>query len=97
MLEPSDKAVFLECECHAPEHIIRVTVFDWDDVAPDFIIEIQAHNWKNFFKRCWSALKYIFGTELVWDDVYLTEKSVIRLQDAINHYNNLLDKDKKLV
>lgn len=92
MLEPTDKCIYLECECNSPDHIIRVTVFDWDDTAPDFVIDLQAHNWESFFKRCWSALKYIFGENLVWDDVFLTKDSVNRLQDAIDHYNKLLDK-----
>jgi|FreactcultuFSWF8_1027224.scaffolds.fasta_scaffold00144_65 hypothetical protein len=96
MLDPKDKIVYLECECSIPEHVVRVTVLNWDELPPDFIIDVQARNWRSFLNRCWIALKYIFGAELMWDDVLLSRESVNKLQEAINHYNKLLDNNKKV-
>jgi hypothetical protein len=95
-VEHKDLKVFLSCECSDPEHIVIVSVWDWDDSHPDFNISVQARNWKPFYKRVWAALKYIFGADLVWDDVLVDRKDIPKLQAAIDHYNNLLDKEKKL-
>jgi len=94
----NDLKVFLSCECSSAEHTIVVQVFNWGDnmpYKPDFIVNIQAVNYRSFFKRVWAALKYVFGADLVWDDVLVDRKDIPKLQAAIDHYNNLLDKEKK--
>jgi hypothetical protein len=94
-----DLKVFLSCECGSAEHTIVIQVFDWGNEMPynpDFIVNIQAVNYRSFFKRVWAALKYVFGSDLVWDDVLLDRKDIPKLQAAIDHYNNLLDNNKKL-
>ena len=94
----NDLKVFLSCECNDPEHTVIVSVFDWGDIMPykpDFYIDVQASTWKPFHKRVWAALKYIFGANLVWDNVIVDRKDIPKLQAAIDHYNNLLDKEKK--
>jgi hypothetical protein len=99
MNEDNDLKVFLSCECSSPEHTIVVQVFDWGDnmpYKPDFIVNVQASNYRSFYKRVWAALKYIFGSDLVWNDVIVDRKDIPKLQAAIDHYNNLLDKEKKL-
>jgi hypothetical protein len=93
-----DLKVFLSCECSSPEHTIVVQVFDWGDnlpYKPDFIVNVQASNYRSFYKRVWAALKYIFGADLIWNDVIVDRKDIPKLQAAIDHYNNLLDKEKK--
>jgi len=93
-----DLTVFLSCECHSPEHTIIVQVFDWGDnlpYKPDFIVNVQASNYRSFFRRVWAALKYVFGADLIWNDVIVDRKDIPKLQAAIDHYNNLLDKEKK--
>jgi len=94
-----DLKVFLSCECSSAEHTIVVQVFDWGNdmpYTPDFIVNIQAVNYRPFRKRVWAALKYIFGADLVWDDVIVDKKDIPKLQAAIDHYNKLLDNNKKV-
>ena len=93
-----DLKVFLSCECQSTEHTIIVQVFDWGDnlpYKPDFIVNVQASNYRSFFRRVWAALKYVFGADLIWNDVIVDRKDIPKLQAAIDHYNNLLDKEKK--
>ena len=101
MSEDADLKVFLSCECHCPEHTVIVSVFDWGNempYKPDFIIDIQASNFRPFWKRFIPALKYIFGAELTWNDVIIQKEDIPKLQAAINHYNKLLkNNDKKVV
>jgi hypothetical protein len=90
-----DLTVFLSCECNSPDHTIIIQVFDWGDnlpYKPDFIVNVQASNYQPFFKRVKAALKYIFGSELIWNDVIIDSKDIPKLQAAIDHYNSLLDK-----
>lgn len=94
--EENDLKVFLSCECNDPEHTAIVSVWDWDNGKPDFNISVQARNWRSFHQRIWAAVKYIFGADLVWDDVIVDRKSVNLLQEAIDHYNKILDKYNKL-
>jgi len=93
-----DFKVFLSCECSSPEHTIVVQVFDWGDnlpYKPDFIVNVQASNYRPFYRRVWAALKYIFGADLIWNDVIVDRKDIPKLQAAIDYYNNLLDKEVK--
>ena len=96
----NDLKVFLSCDCNDPEHTVIVNVWDWSDNnhnIADFNICVQARNWRPFHKRVWAALKYIFGADLVWDDVIVSKNDIPKLQAAIDHYNNLLDKTNKTI
>jgi hypothetical protein len=94
----NDLKVFLSSECHSPDHTIVVQVFDWGNempYKPDFIVNVQASNYRSFYRRVWAALKYVFGADLIWNDVIVDRKDIPKLQAAIDHYNNLLDKEVK--
>ena len=100
MNENNDLKVFLSCECNDPEHTVIVSVWDWSDdehLIADFNMSVQARNWKPLHKRVCAALKYIFGADLVWDDVLVTKDDIPKLQAAIDHYNKLLKNNKKKV
>jgi len=93
-----DLTVFLSCECHSPDHTIIIQVYDWGDnlpYKPDFIVNVQASNYRPFYKRVWAALKYIFGADLIWNDVILQKDDIPKLQAAIDHYNKLLENNNK--
>jgi hypothetical protein len=95
-----DLKVFLSCDCSSVEHTIVVQVFDWGSempYGPDFIVNIQAVNYRPFYKRVWAALKYIFGADLIWNDVILQKDDIPKLQAAIDHYNKLLKNNEKKV
>lgn len=93
-----DLKVFLSCECTSPEHTVIVSVFDWNHempYKPDFYIDVQVTQFRQFHKRVWAALKYIFGAELTWDNVIVQKEDIPKLQAAIDHYNKLLKNNKK--
>ena len=93
-----DRKEFLTCECHMPEHIIVISVSDNsynnEIYPPDLIFEMQARRWEPFWRRIWTALKYMFGAELVWDETIVTKDDIPKLENAIKHYKKLKSSGK---
>jgi hypothetical protein len=82
-----DNMIFyhLECFCNSPEHIVRF-VNDPDDHTNAFYIEIQLNDRYTFLKKCWVALKYIFGYKSKfghWDCVTVSHEECVNLKRFI--------------
>jgi len=95
-----DRTEFLRCECHCPEHIVVVSVYDnsldKETLPPDLCIETQANQWRPFYSRIWTAIKYIFGSKLEWDSTIVHKEDIPKLKAAIAHYEFLSQNyDKK--
>jgi len=58
---------YIECDCHSPDHVIRIVYYvdpdteKWDDEEQGMYIETQLDNHNGFFKRVVLAFKYVFG------------------------------------
>lgn len=70
------KSEYFECQCHSPEHTLRMTYCPYTDKGivvqshqfrspPELYAEMLLCSYKNIFERIWTAFKYIFriGTE----------------------------------
>jgi hypothetical protein len=78
---------YLECDCYDIEHLVCIDVTQWDeDWPPEFSLQTQARQWRPFHRRVWAALKYIFGSPLVWDGTALNKEKVDKLQLVINEF-----------
>lgn len=100
------KFEYIECECNSPNHMFRVisedpftdedNMYSWD---PEMHIEFQLYQHRNFFQRCWSALKYIFGCKQhygMWDTVELDKTAVIKLKNLCYlHLNKIKQWEKQ--
>ena len=99
MIFYEDRIEFLQCECHCPEHIVVVSVYDntldGELLPPDLCFETQANKWRPFYSRIWTAIKYIFGSKLEWDSTIVHKDDIPKIQAALNHYNFLLEKYNK--
>jgi len=89
----NNDTTYLECDCRNPEHIVRIALYHDDiDLPPEIHFDIQAHNWKPFHKRVWAAIKYVFGQDLVWDDVLLSRKDEVdKLKSVLDQYYERYD------
>ncbi len=72
---------YFECECESAEHTLRIISEDvWDqDFPPELYVELQLNQRANFFRRCWLALRYIFGYECKfghWDNISIRESDL---------------------
>lgn len=52
------QTIYYECQCGSPEHTLR---FVYDPDENDLYTEIHLSQYRNFFKRAWVVIKYIFG------------------------------------
>jgi hypothetical protein len=49
---------FFECYCYSPEHTLK---FSYDEIDKELYTEIFLCQYRNFIKRAWVAIKYVFG------------------------------------
>ena len=54
------ETIYFECQCESPEHTLR---FVYDPDYNELYTEVLLSQYRNIFKRIWTAIKYIFGYE----------------------------------
>ena len=84
----NEDTIYIGCECHSANHIVRVTMFEWDDrESPEFYLELQADRCLSFWERVQHAVRYVFGDEnLGWHDVIPNKADVDKLHDLTGRY-----------
>jgi hypothetical protein len=87
-LSDKSETIYIGCQCHCPEHIVRVSYFDWQEKdEPELYLELQADNHLTFWNRLKVATKYVFGgANLSWHDVIPTHSDVIKLKTVVDNY-----------
>lgn len=96
----------LLCQCSDPEHQL-IMFYDDDIEAPAVYVSIHLSPERNFFKRLWNGLKYIFRKKRSiygdFDEIILRPTDVDKLKkavdvlDSINHKTNVplfIDQEK---
>jgi hypothetical protein len=86
----SFKHVHLQCACHHPDHIVRVTL-DKSENPPELSITPQLNNHLPWYRRLVVAFKYLFNIKVRdshwgsyhYDNVLLTEEGVNALSNLI--------------
>lgn len=87
LVDKSD-TIYIGCECHCPEHIVRVSYLGCSkDQEPELYLELQADAHLDFWNRLKAAVKYVFGgANLSWHDVIPTHNDVIKLKTVVDNY-----------
>lgn len=83
-----EHSIIINCDCYYPEHGLRMTYFD-DDDDYGLIIEVHLTTYKNFFKRIWVALRYVFGYRCrygEWDEVIVQPESAQEIAQFLTKY-----------
>jgi hypothetical protein len=60
-----DGTEFYECDCGSDEHTLRF-ILDLDkretkNPDPMIYTNVYLNNWEHWYKRVWTAIKYVFG------------------------------------
>ena len=96
----SDKKLYLECECHSPDHLTTYSFYDWGpNEMPELLLMVQASEYRSWYHRVKSAIKYIFkGHGIEWHDVMIryedSEKLIQMLQEYKLSYEKWLESEK---
>jgi len=87
MTTDHDMSEIFQCDCHANEHMIKVDMFVWSDMMPEFCMSVTADAYLPWYRRIWVAIKYMFGyPTLAWHDVMLSPANVDKLYNIIVAY-----------
>lgn len=86
----NSETIYLGCECHSPEHIVRVSYYEWADKdPPEIYMTLQADQHFNFWDRVQLAAKFIFGSAaLEWHDVIPNQNDISKLKVLIDNYHD---------
>lgn len=89
-LADKSETIYLGCECHTPEHIVRVSYFDWGEKdMPELYFELQADRHLGFWQRVKMAWAFVFGrSNLEWHDVIPVHTDVENLRRVLDNYAN---------
>lgn len=84
----SEDTIYIGCECHSPDHIVRASFYDWEGKdPPDFYLELQANRCLDFWDRVKHAVRYVFGGQnLGWHDVIPNKMDIVKLHDLTDRY-----------
>ena len=84
----SEDTIYIGCECHSPDHIVRVSLFDWEgNDPPEFYLELQADRCLGLWDRLKHAVRYVFGSEnLGWHDVIPNREDIVKLHELSERY-----------
>lgn len=88
---------YFHCDCYSLDHVVRISY--WEDkvdkkqsitgkeiITPEISVEIMSTWWEQWYKRVWTAIKYVFRRDQwYYAGVSLSNKAdVIRLRDMLN-------------
>lgn len=85
----------LLCQCGDPAHQL-IIYYDNDPESPAVYVSVHLSPERNFFKRLWRGIKYIFFNQRSiygdFDEIILRPSDVDKLQKAVDVLDNLNDK-----
>ena len=85
-----DQREFFECQCHGMDHTIRFMFFAWkSDDQPEVYITSYMKVHDRWYKRVWTALKYVFQRKVVngyFSDTFMRHEDVSRLRQLCEKF-----------
>ena len=66
-----EESMIFICECHSYDH---QAIFSKDEENKQLFVSIHLNTNRNFFKRIWYAMKYVFGYKSKfgdWDEFFI--------------------------
>ena len=83
------ETVYIGCECHATEHIIRVSYYDWHGKdEPELYFMLQSDKGHlNFWERLKMAANFIIGrSNIEWHEIIPNHKDLINFYRVLTNY-----------
>jgi len=76
---------YMECRCMSPEHLLK---FHLDLEDGDLCLDFHLADWTPWYKRIWTAVKYVFGYKSKYgdfDEFIFKDEDVDRLLELLVH------------
>ena len=93
-IKPIEKKYF-ECACFSSEHTLK---FVFDEEYGDLTTEIFLNDYRNVFKRIWTAVKYVFGYKCRyghWDCWIMLPEDASAMRDLLDRFEEFHKKKEK--
>lgn len=84
----------IECSCHSDDHVFKITLDKYDDNDTELHVSFFMYMYHGFFKRAWTALKYLFGCKFDcghWDVVIITPHDADKMIDILQQYKSSIN------
>ncbi len=81
----NDHEILMICECSSCEHQL---IIRYDNNEDEVYVNVHLANYKEFWRRLWHGLKYIFGYKSRYgefDEVILRKEDADNLQKVVDH------------
>lgn len=78
----------LDCQCGTTAHKIIMVRDDWDG-QPELTIYVQLHQYRQWYKRVWWSLKWIFNGAVPyghWDCTLLDRNHALKVRNMVEEY-----------
>ena len=75
---------YVECQCSDFNHVFR---FVLDERDGDLWLEVQLNLWRPWYKRLWSAIRFVFGRPEAYghfDTTHLREEDYVKLHALLD-------------
>ena len=89
----SDKIVYLECQCHSPEHSVKF-ILDNEEGEIYVYTQLTPLPW---YKRIWHGIRYMFNKSSTWghwEETILKEEEISQLLNIFTEYKQQKEKEK---
>jgi len=90
-LADKSETIYIGCQCHGTNHIIRVSYFDWQEHdEPELYFELQSDKGHlNLWDRLKMAFNFVIGrNNIEWHDVIPNAEDVFKLRTLIENYTD---------
>lgn len=85
-----DGTYYVECACTSDEHTLRFTL---DAEEEGIYTSVYLNTYRQWYKRVWVAIKYIFGYHCIhghWDCTLIDRDNIHQLKTVIQKFDELI-------
>lgn len=90
---------YVECDCTTPEHVLRFIVDPSEPFPVYASVFLAEQGWgiRGFFRRCWLALKYVFGSKCRYghfQEILIGRQQAEQLRELCDHALSLYEQEE---
>ena len=81
----SERELHIGCSCGSYDH--QAIMVYWAGEEPEAYLSIHLITWRQWWRRAWEAMRYVFGGSRVgWDEVLINHEMARRLTTFLDDF-----------